>query len=1186
MAFEWNTWATHPGYTIADCGVLRGEWPTYAPTILSPDAGADLVGTSNVEKAFNYLANHGYTEQQAAGIVGNMIHESGVEPARLQGTAPGVITSPADAVGSSFGWGIVQWAPAGKMITPSRAAGVSDTTIASLGYQLDFLTRQLNGQTTIPEANAGDQVKATTSVEDAAVAFARYFERFAGSDDLSNPEYALRQATAVLVYNTYSGSSGSGSGGGGDSGGSGSWIPPLRVGILTCLPPPDGQLDHVCDGSYPTPYVWAERWGSEPTQTTGEYTPAASGGYTGSLDTPPAGMHVYALWYSPGGVGGGDSFAADGDSFASPRTVYIATNGGTYQSDAINGAYLSVEAGEPVPSASGSGAIGHTCWWTYTPTSSGSCTIDTELSDPGDDTILGVYTGSTITTLTEVASNDDSGAGTYGYLSSVTLPVTAGETYRIQAGSYSDTPPASLVLRVTGPAAGSPPPAYNSAPTIHPADGDSFAAPRRVYIPNQPADLINPYRADREVSYRSDDFGSPDINGAFLTTEPGEPIPSASGSIHGSCWWTYTPQTSGVCIVDTNASDLYDDTVLAVYTGTAINGLTEVASNDESGFGVTSWLRFSAVAGTTYRIQAGSFYAAYPATHLVLRVFGPAAGGPPPPAYFPGAFGRAASAPTLPALELVPQGMVAGSTGAARGGRKDGHWLDLQPRADRSFSVAPDSGGFDPGWAPGAYVARQRLRERFLERRFFWGWGHQFLVDYLEEQRRLLLDPDFVNIIDGEHYQNEFNPTFLTAKYPAATLGNDQSFTVMGGLYFEATYANLMTDDPIFDLLHYGELFTEIGMAGVSYRGSRWRAACLVDRTRELEYGIDYLPPPGPVPDSHHQSGYTFYEADHADFVRWEPLEVDVASVGGTTRTELGDPVDAEVEVFDGLNYVYDWRTIYPDRNPDVVYVPTQPLTVQFAKMEYQPLWGAYDRDAPNLPVHLVNPLAWTPYDAGTPIQTLDLGYPESTSTVSFQDWIAPDIEYYAPKPLNGHLQRLTTTLDFGADVEDLTIVLQLSLGDPAILPGWVPPDPPVGAVTGWEDLPLEEGGPPPPPPVHPFPTWDGLDFRPLTTHYPAGALGAQDYPYVYAKAVEIVAVDGMPMTFASMDGDVRWDRGDYKWVPDPSDHTLATRPDPFPHVTYNVPRWRYWVAGPVPAYIPLGDLNVGAADRPPIIFW
>ncbi|TDO54641.1 peptidase M23-like protein [Kribbella sp. VKM Ac-2527] len=168
--------------------------------------GGPLVGGNNQEKAFNFFVSNGYSKEQAAGIVGNMIHESSVEPARLQGTSPGTITHPSAAINSELGWGIVQWTPAGKMIEPSMNATDNDEAkVESLEWQLEFLRKQLEGEGPVPEGNAGTQLKATSTPEDAAVAFGRYYERFAGSDNLNHERYTQRKTAARQVFQTFGG---------------------------------------------------------------------------------------------------------------------------------------------------------------------------------------------------------------------------------------------------------------------------------------------------------------------------------------------------------------------------------------------------------------------------------------------------------------------------------------------------------------------------------------------------------------------------------------------------------------------------------------------------------------------------------------------------------------------------------------------------------------------------------------------------------------------------------------------------------------------------------------------------------------------------------------------------------------------------------------------------------------------
>jgi probable HAF family extracellular repeat protein len=86
---------------------------------------------------------------------------------------------------------------------------------------------------------------------------------------------------------------------------------------------------------------------------------------------------------------------------------------------------------------------------------------------------------------------------------------------------------------------------------------------------------------------------------ADATAETGEP--RHAGVAGGkSIWWSWTAPVAGQVTVTTDRSRL--DTLLAVYTGTAVNALTAVASNDNDGSKTTSKVTFSAAANTTYHI--------------------------------------------------------------------------------------------------------------------------------------------------------------------------------------------------------------------------------------------------------------------------------------------------------------------------------------------------------------------------------------------------------------------------------------------------------------------------------------------------------------------------------------------------------------------------------------------------------
>lgn len=94
------------------------------------------------------------------------------------------------------------------------------------------------------------------------------------------------------------------------------------------------------------------------------------------------------------------------------------------------------------------------------------------------------------------------------------------------------------------------------------------------------------------VTARSSSAGS--------TREVGETVHAGTAG-SGSLWWTWTAPRGGALTVDTGNSAF--DTLLHVYTGTAIDTLTSVASSDDESATInTSKLTFNAVAGTTYQI--------------------------------------------------------------------------------------------------------------------------------------------------------------------------------------------------------------------------------------------------------------------------------------------------------------------------------------------------------------------------------------------------------------------------------------------------------------------------------------------------------------------------------------------------------------------------------------------------------
>ncbi|MGB3613546.1 MAG: hypothetical protein WBA10_07095, partial [Elainellaceae cyanobacterium] len=217
------------------------------------------------------------------------------------------------------------------------------------------------------------------------------------------------------------------------------------------------------------------------------------------------------------------------------------------------------------PDHAGASGIPNSAWWSWVAPLSGVAAVDTFGSD--FDTTLAVYTGSELGALVEVASNDDSGGDLQ---SAVTFEAVAGTTYQIAVDGTSVNN-GTIDLTVS----------------VDPKSNDAFA------------------NAALLTGSAASDTG----NNVGFSGEPDEPNHAAASDVLNSAWWTWTAPTSDQVLLNTFGSNF--DTTLAVYTGTDLSTLVEVAANDdqESGDGsiVQSAVMFEAVAGTTYHIAVDGF---------------------------------------------------------------------------------------------------------------------------------------------------------------------------------------------------------------------------------------------------------------------------------------------------------------------------------------------------------------------------------------------------------------------------------------------------------------------------------------------------------------------------------------------------------------------------------------------------
>jgi hypothetical protein len=111
--------------------------------------------------------------------------------------------------------------------------------------------------------------------------------------------------------------------------------------------------------------------------------------------------------------------------------------------------------------------------------------------------------------------------------------------------------------------------------------------------------------------------GSTSGSNTFARAESGEPLHANVASATNSVWWEWTAPNNGVCSVNTLNSPI--DTVLAIYTGSAVNALTGVASNNDFRYVQSiyqSLTSFTAQSNTTYYIAV----AGYNGTHGTINL--------------------------------------------------------------------------------------------------------------------------------------------------------------------------------------------------------------------------------------------------------------------------------------------------------------------------------------------------------------------------------------------------------------------------------------------------------------------------------------------------------------------------------------------------------------------------------------
>ena len=160
----------------------------------------------NLVTVYNYFLGKGLSENQAAGIVGNISQESGGNPTLRQGG--GNLTDPSSlgtGVGVGKAWGLIQWDAGGRAIQYAKQAKITGN-ISDINTQLDIVWWHMNNTTPTGASSFLAAYKATTTVNAATDMFEQKMEG-AGTPMMSNRYKAAELALKYTKNPTTTGTS-------------------------------------------------------------------------------------------------------------------------------------------------------------------------------------------------------------------------------------------------------------------------------------------------------------------------------------------------------------------------------------------------------------------------------------------------------------------------------------------------------------------------------------------------------------------------------------------------------------------------------------------------------------------------------------------------------------------------------------------------------------------------------------------------------------------------------------------------------------------------------------------------------------------------------------------------------------------------------------------------------------------
>lgn len=224
---------------------VRGLMIGLVLSMVAAGCGGNVVGTGEDDDeglseealsspehiAFNYFVSKGLTEVQSAGIVGNLMQESNVNPRAVQS-------------GGGPGRGIAQWSVGGRWDRDSRDnvawyANQHGVSPWALNTQLGFIWYELTNFSYYGLA----QLRAARTISEATIAFQNRYEGCGVCEQSTRIRYAQQ------VYNAFAG--------GGSSSGAGCYSNTLKREMpnRACVQSRFDRLWYQCENG-----AWVDRW--------------------------------------------------------------------------------------------------------------------------------------------------------------------------------------------------------------------------------------------------------------------------------------------------------------------------------------------------------------------------------------------------------------------------------------------------------------------------------------------------------------------------------------------------------------------------------------------------------------------------------------------------------------------------------------------------------------------------------------------------------------------------------------------------------------------------------------------------------------------------------------------------------------------------------------------------------------